>query len=906
MKKRLLTLILGLCLAMSVCACSNESADTDSKKETKEDNKKSDKDSKKDKEEKNKDDDNKATVTRVDEKDRYIYEESVGIIFVLNEDGSIKNQIDLNKFIEENIPEGYVTVKWATPDCQVFYQSTDSSDTTLYVNDKDGFRVVAENMEYPLVYVEDGMIFTSVKDYVNGDGNTSCLTYFPKEDGSYFAMDEFEDLSILLSSNGYYTSHRYYGDAADYSIPYCAKKYGIIPLQSTDSIYFYDEYSRYLDKITNPDGNRMDFMGYDGRYVAVEEQNDNYSCETIYVYDFETGDMKEVVSEPGATYKHHVSVLDIKDGFLYYTKTDFYKDDNSQDESEIHSYNIATGEDLLIKKLVASLAHDCLSNPGLYGFKVLGNQVYFLDETDDSTKWFTSSYENSKWTEAVETDMVAKEYSFAKLGVIKENNYSMKCPYCDSKAFKYHHEYMEFNSEVKNYEKINKYISDKAAEDLEYAHAFEANYTEEDCSEYLHNKENGSDYYEEDYSTVKEARRVLDHYISVQNYTYYWYIGAAHGFSGYVNFLFDENTGEAVTFADIYEGSEEKLKELVAEGACKIFDEGRVYFFAETRDELYDQVYGETSVDFPTISFYDDHLTFDFMQYDLVPYSEGIISIPVSYDDLGLNYTSTIAKSNETYDMDFVDVFGEHYTASINKALPMHTYSDDDFKKTDGKYYYEDDTYTSKLGIDVSKYQGKVDFNAVKDEGYEFAFLRLGYRGYGKDGTLALDTMFETNFVAAIDAGLDVGVYFFSQAVTEEEAEEEARFVLDELSTVESEYGKKYTISLPIVYDPESILDREARTDNVSSKQFTLNTHKFIDTIEDNGKDAMLYCNMLWQVFNLDTDDIFDGSIKIWYADYEPYPQTPYMFEIWQYSNEAVVPGISGSADVDIWILKKK
>lgn len=259
----------------------------------------------------------------------------------------------------------------------------------------------------------------------------------------------------------------------------------------------------------------------------------------------------------------------------------------------------------------------------------------------------------------------------------------------------------------------------------------------------------------------------------------------------------------------------------------------------------------------------------------------------------------------EPYDLDFVDVFGEHYTATINPNLPMHCYSPENFTKVDGKYYYEDEKYTSKLGVDVSKFQGRVNFEKVKEAGYEFVILRLGFRGYGTAGNIKLDSMFEQNFKAAIDAGLDVGVYFFAQAINPDEAREEAEYVLTELSRMQEKLGDEYRISLPVVYDPESILDHEARTDNLTCDVLTDNAHTFLETIEANGYEAMLYCNMLWEIFQLETDDIFDGNIRIWYADYEPFPQTPYMFELWQYTNEGQVPGIAGAADIDIWFEEK-
>ena len=215
---------------------------------------------------------------------------------------------------------------------------------------------------------------------------------------------------------------------------------------------------------------------------------------------------------------------------------------------------------------------------------------------------------------------------------------------------------------------------------------------------------------------------------------------------------------------------------------------------------------------------------------------------------------------------------------------------DESFVHDGDKLIYTDGDYL--LGVDVSHHQGDIDWDAVKSAGYDFAILRIGYRGYGKEGTLNQDREFENYYKGARDAGLMVGVYFFAQAINEDEAKEEADFVLEILS------GRE--LDLPVVYDPESILDDEARTDDVSGEQFTANTGVFCETIAADGYKPMIYANMLWEAFELDLEQL--SEYPLWYADYEPVPQTPYDFVIWQYTNEGSVPGISGVCDLDIWI----
>lgn len=242
----------------------------------------------------------------------------------------------------------------------------------------------------------------------------------------------------------------------------------------------------------------------------------------------------------------------------------------------------------------------------------------------------------------------------------------------------------------------------------------------------------------------------------------------------------------------------------------------------------------------------------------------------------------------------FVDVYQNPYQVEIDPSIPKHNYKSECFFH-DGHYlsYTGDENYTYRLGVDVSEHQGYVDWIQLKENGFSFAFIRLGYRGYGQEGRICLDQEFHRNIQNAQAAGFDVGIYFFAQAVNEEEAQEEADFVLQNL--------EGYTLQLPVVYDPESILDDEARTDNVTGEQFTANTEVFCSAIENAGHAPMIYANMLWEAFELDLAQL--SEYPIWYADYEPAPQTPYQFEFWQYTNQGQVPGITGNADLNIQMI---
>ena len=140
-----------------------------------------------------------------------------------------------------------------------------------------------------------------------------------------------------------------------------------------------------------------------------------------------------------------------------------------------------------------------------------------------------------------------------------------------------------------------------------------------------------------------------------------------------------------------------------------------------------------------------------------------------------------------------------------------------------------------------------------------------------------------------------MGVYIFSQAINEDEAYEEARFILDAV--------KGYNLELPVVYDPEHIRNKKARTDDISGEQFTKNAIKFCETVKAEGYKPMIYSNIIWETEVLDLKALKD--YEIWYADYERLPQTPYNYSFWQYSCTGKVNGISGNVDLDIQMIKK-
>ena len=195
-------------------------------------------------------------------------------------------------------------------------------------------------------------------------------------------------------------------------------------------------------------------------------------------------------------------------------------------------------------------------------------------------------------------------------------------------------------------------------------------------------------------------------------------------------------------------------------------------------------------------------------------------------------------------------------------------------------------------GIDVSEHQGKIDWYAVAEDGVDGVFVRLGYRGYTK-GALNIDDYFYRNIEGAQAAGLDVGVYFYSQSINSSEAREEAEFVLDAL--------EGYELQLPVVYDIEGAQTSAYRTYGVSTQTNTNMVMAFCDTIWEAGYDTMYYSYTSFLTKNLDISQLQDYDL--WVAQYYPVPFCPYNFQIWQYDYEARVDGINYPVDLNLLFL---
>lgn len=224
------------------------------------------------------------------------------------------------------------------------------------------------------------------------------------------------------------------------------------------------------------------------------------------------------------------------------------------------------------------------------------------------------------------------------------------------------------------------------------------------------------------------------------------------------------------------------------------------------------------------------------------------------------------------------------------KGVDRNRYDPQAFtQEENGWITYEKNGRKALTGIDVSVYQGDIDWEAVAQSGVEFAIIRLGYRGYSQ-GAIQLDRNFEQNMRGALEAGLDVGVYFFSQATTVLEAEEEADFVLENL--------RGYPITFPVVFDWEFVTADQARTHEMEGEALTDCALAFCELVATAGYTPMVYFNQDIGYFYYQLDEL--DQYPFWLAEYDSKPDFFYDFEIWQYTHTGTVPGIQGSVDLNL------
>ena len=215
------------------------------------------------------------------------------------------------------------------------------------------------------------------------------------------------------------------------------------------------------------------------------------------------------------------------------------------------------------------------------------------------------------------------------------------------------------------------------------------------------------------------------------------------------------------------------------------------------------------------------------------------------------------------------------------------------WNQIDGLQYYfnGDGSLGSHLVIDVSTYNGDIDWNRVKAAGIDYAIIRVGYRGY-ETARLVKDKRFDTNMRNATAAGVKVGAYIVTQAVNTNEAVEEASFIISACSG--------YNVSLPLAIDVESAGNGRGRGDKISVAERTAVINAFVQTIRGAGYSAMVYANKDWMTNRINAGGLASGS-TVWLAQYRSSCTYGGSYQMWQFTESGSIPGISGNVDMSAW-----
>lgn len=226
----------------------------------------------------------------------------------------------------------------------------------------------------------------------------------------------------------------------------------------------------------------------------------------------------------------------------------------------------------------------------------------------------------------------------------------------------------------------------------------------------------------------------------------------------------------------------------------------------------------------------------------------------------------------------------------ISQQIPKNSYDYTKLVSQSGVMkYFVDGSKVSYFGLDISKTQGYIDYNKLVKSGVDFVMLRVGARGYGT-GQLVLDEYYTDNIKGATDTSLHVGLYFSSQAITKEEAVEEANMVIAQIGD--------YDIDYPIVFEMESVLNDTSRTENLTKDERTDIAIAFLDTIKAAGYIPMLHGDKEWLLTKVDLLKLSDYDI--WLAQEGDLPDYPYQFSMWQYNKKGTIDGISKEVSFNI------
>lgn len=499
------------------------------------------------------------------------------------------------------------------------YNGYNDYELRVYDYDTDEDAFIANVNYYPYGKVYDGDFYLICDEYSEGaDGNpyNTYVEYKCENNANEYELVSLLDVPALndISFGAYELRYSYYGNII-FLPNESFDKYGYVVTKKDDSIYLFDRDGNIINNFEAPNMYAQ-ITAYDENYIVMSYRDDKYdNC--ISYYDLNTNNNTVIKSG-------NIEFIAYNNGKVYIKEI---QDENSKiHDNNILECDIKSGNEREIVSCHIVPGMTDLMEPGSAGFKIINEDIYILTCDDKSVFW-------EKVVD--DGDIVSEEigdaiyYSpIANYGTVECSDIAVECPYCGEIATKSYYEYLHFDLDYPATDIINSKLSEVVNRD---ANAEYEEIAKEDC-EWLHD----GDYVmrNEEEEIIKSVTILDDKYLCITSGYYQYWAGAAHGIYGLGTQIYDLETGDSLTNADILNCSPERFKEAAAESAKNSYGEYEAVSEFESADYLYDLVYETVSLENSTVIYYEDYCEVYVGVYEIASYAAGSFTFRIEYSDL--------------------------------------------------------------------------------------------------------------------------------------------------------------------------------------------------------------------------------------------------------------------------------
>ena len=615
MKKRVLSLILVTCCIFGLVACKDEKK---SEKEDKESKEETTQESGAAVEESESDSDSKSVTQEYLLSSGY----DADMLYTFDENGNKLKTFDVKKINGYLDKAGYKS-EFANSRCAaddivyVYYSDYDDENTTfLAVDYKSGkvepIKGLLDGVSTATCYCYNGKIYASAYDY---DAKKYLERVYEK-DANGLSFKDVKDEELALEKHDVLYNRD--GRPSIASRMFDDIGFALVEVRTDDKRNGIGKYTED-GKVKVVEGFKVDGFTsqcYNKNYFVYSRYDDEtFEDEGFYVYDFKNDSTAELNIPVDA------SVIGMIDNTFYYQVNEIENGEASLDY-QLYAYDLDKNDN---KKL-----YTIKNVPGagsIFSYTVvLGNSIYVAAVDDTQLKYYKLDDKGKK----KDLDCPIRTYSAFEYGSVISDYNEVKCIYCDATVYTTYQEAFVLDDKYSPYaQQINAALKEK----LDAAMAYSPEFNEDECE--YHQDESAC---ESDDGGVTGVKIINDNYLIVDMDSY-WYGGGAHGMPGMCEYIFDLTTGEELTFADFYSGTEEELKNLVATKVKEDYERRKAegeetYYFAETADEIYDTAYEYTTLENANILFGEDKVTYYFYPYDLASYADGFQYFDFTYEEI--------------------------------------------------------------------------------------------------------------------------------------------------------------------------------------------------------------------------------------------------------------------------------